>query len=44
MVRRSERCLRSRLKHIKSNKDYPIVIDDNTEVYVLVSECVFEMV
>uniref|UniRef100_A0A9I9EE46 Uncharacterized protein n=1 Tax=Cucumis melo TaxID=3656 RepID=A0A9I9EE46_CUCME len=31
MVRRRERCLGSRLKHIKSNKDDPIVIDDNTE-------------
>uniref|UniRef100_A0A9I9E7L2 Uncharacterized protein n=1 Tax=Cucumis melo TaxID=3656 RepID=A0A9I9E7L2_CUCME len=31
MVRRSERCLGSRLKNIKSNKDDPILIDDNTE-------------
>uniref|UniRef100_A0A9I9EHJ8 Uncharacterized protein n=1 Tax=Cucumis melo TaxID=3656 RepID=A0A9I9EHJ8_CUCME len=29
MVRRSERCLESRMKNIKSNKDEPIVIDDN---------------
>uniref|UniRef100_A0A9I9EH64 Uncharacterized protein n=1 Tax=Cucumis melo TaxID=3656 RepID=A0A9I9EH64_CUCME len=31
MVRRSERCLGSRLKNIKSNKDDPILIDDYTE-------------
>uniref|UniRef100_A0A9I9CUL6 Uncharacterized protein n=1 Tax=Cucumis melo TaxID=3656 RepID=A0A9I9CUL6_CUCME len=31
MVRRRERCLGSRLKHIKSNKDDLILIDDNTE-------------
>uniref|UniRef100_A0A9I9DJG4 Uncharacterized protein n=1 Tax=Cucumis melo TaxID=3656 RepID=A0A9I9DJG4_CUCME len=31
MVRKSERCLGSRLKNIKANKDNPIVIGDNTE-------------
>ncbi|KAA0058844.1 uncharacterized protein E5676_scaffold1607G001000 [Cucumis melo var. makuwa] len=31
MVRRSIRCLGSRLNKIKSNKDDPIVIDDNTK-------------
>uniref|UniRef100_A0A9I9EFR6 Uncharacterized protein n=1 Tax=Cucumis melo TaxID=3656 RepID=A0A9I9EFR6_CUCME len=31
MVRQSKRFLGSRLKHIKSNKDDPILIDDNTK-------------
>uniref|UniRef100_A0A9I9EC80 Uncharacterized protein n=1 Tax=Cucumis melo TaxID=3656 RepID=A0A9I9EC80_CUCME len=31
MVRRSERCLGSRLKKIKSSKDNPILIEDNAE-------------
>uniref|UniRef100_A0A9I9ECR1 Uncharacterized protein n=1 Tax=Cucumis melo TaxID=3656 RepID=A0A9I9ECR1_CUCME len=31
MVRISERCLGSRLKKIKSNKENPILIEDNEE-------------
>uniref|UniRef100_A0A9I9E4J8 Uncharacterized protein n=1 Tax=Cucumis melo TaxID=3656 RepID=A0A9I9E4J8_CUCME len=31
MVHQSERCLGSRLKLIKPNKDDPILIDNNTE-------------
>ena len=36
MVRRSERCLGSKSKKIKSNKDNPIIIDD-VEVYLILS-------
>ncbi|KAA0043162.1 uncharacterized protein E5676_scaffold302G00690 [Cucumis melo var. makuwa] len=38
MVRRSERCLGLQLKIIKSNKDDPIVIKDNTEEEVRYEE------
>ncbi|KAA0067593.1 uncharacterized protein E5676_scaffold174G00450 [Cucumis melo var. makuwa] len=38
MVRRSESCLGSRLKNIKSNKYDPILIDDNTKGNVTIAK------
>ena len=44
MVRRSKRCLGSRLNKIKSNEDNSIMNEDNTEVYFIVTELKFYIV